>query len=60
MSGRPALIHPGLSALDHAADHEKDRVESAGCSALLHVVTFKLFSIAEPVVGHSINPGSKP
>ena len=47
----------GRAALDNVANRDRDWVDSAGCSALLHVVTFRLFSTAEPVVAHSINAG---
>ena len=53
-------LQPGRAALEHAANGDKERVESAGCSALLHVVSLRLFSIAGLLVDHPINPGTNP
>ena len=45
-------MHPGRAALDYAANRDRERVESAGCPALLHVVLLGLFSIAGLVLRH--------
>ena len=53
-------MHPGRAALDYAVNRDRERVEPAGCSALLHVVLLGLFSIAGLVLSHRINPGTNP
>ena len=50
----------GRAALENAVNRDIERVESAGCSALLHVVLLGLFSIGGLVPRHTINPGTKP
>ena len=39
-------MHPGRAALDYAVNRDRERIESAGCSAVLDVVLLGLFSNA--------------
>ena len=49
-------MHPGRAALDSAVNRDRERVESAGCSALLDVVLLGLFSNAGPVPRANAGP----